>query len=141
MTSDAQKLANRRYYAKVREARMAAMRERAKAQHATRVEYLRANPDALIEAKEKAVEKYYKGVVRNNKKTIDGWLADPDISETFKAFLRVNVLSVVEKGLPKKFLDMCVEHLAIAANPPAQSPGVTLDAAAAHELTGELQGR
>jgi len=141
MVSDAQREANRRYYAKTRETRCAEMRERARKQHANRLEYLREHPEAIEEDRAKSVEKYYKGVVNRNRRTIDGWLADPGISETFKQFLRHNVVSVLDKGLPKKFLDMCWDYCAIAVNPTETIPAQEVDADRNPGITGEAQGR
>ena len=115
MPTEAQRDAQRRYYAKIRDARMAQMRERNAKAKADRLQWLAEHPEGWEEIRAKAVEKYYKGVVRRNRDKIDGWLADPRISETFKAFLRTNVVPVADKGLPKKFLDMCWDHLAIAS--------------------------
>lgn len=129
MTTDAQRLANKKYYAKVREERMEVMRKRAKERTAERIEYLKAHPEEVEALREKAMDKYYKGIVSANKKRIAGWLEDPDICDAFKEFLRQNVLPVIEKGLPKKFLDMCWEHLAIVNAVKSQEtiPGVPVD--------------
>jgi hypothetical protein len=136
MATDAQKLANRRYYEKNREARKEAMRIRNREREAERREYLMAHPEALIESREKAMEKYYRGVIRRNRARIDGWLDDGGLSPVFKEFLRHNVLPILDNGLPPKFLDMCWEHLAIAVNPAQNNPPAEIDAP-----TADGQGR
>lgn len=138
MTTDAQRLANRRYYAKTRETRLVAMRERAKARVAERNQYLIAHPEEAETAKEMASQRYQTAQTNKRRRTIEGWLADPAVSPTFKAFLRTNVLTVVDK-VPKKFLDMC-SHLAIAVNPANLIPGTTVDGSIA-DIVATAQGR
>lgn len=127
MTTESQKVSAKKYYAKVRETRLAQMRERNAKEKEERLQWLRTNPEGWEEIKAAAVDKYYKGLVRRNKDKINRWLEDPGISETFKAFLRVNVIPVTEKGLPKKFLDLCWIHLAIAVNPVNNTPEEVVD--------------
>lgn len=139
MPSDAQRLANRKYYAKTRETRLVAMRERAKARVAERNEYLVAHPEELEAVREASAQRYQMTQTNKRRRTIEGWLEDPKVSPTFKAFLRTNVLTVVDK-LPNKFLDMCLEYLAIAVNPPNLNPGTTVDGTIADSVS-TAQGR
>ena len=122
MTSDAQRASASKYYAKVREARLTQMRERNEKAKEAKLQYLKEHPEGWEEVRAEAVDRYYRGVVKKNKDKINQWLEDPGISETFKAFLRVNVIPVADKGLPKKFLDLCWSHLAIAVNPVNNPP-------------------
>lgn len=142
-TSEAQKLAMKRYYEKNRDTRIAQMRDAYRVREAHHRLYLAEHPEALEEVREKGREKYHQGVERRNRVIIGGWLSDPALSPTFKEFLRHNVLPVVGNGLPKQFLDMCWEHLAIATaeNPPNETPAVEVDASAHAELVGTGQGR
>jgi hypothetical protein len=140
MSSDAQKLANRRYYEKTREARLVAMRERAKARLAERNEYLRQHPEEQEAHREKAVDKYYRGITNQNKRTVEAWLADPDICPTFKAFLRRNVLTVIDT-LPRKFFDICLHKLAIAVFSGNNNPPAEVDVRNITDIVSTAQGR
>ena len=140
MPTDAQRLANRRYYAKTRETRLVAMRERAKTRAAERNEYLMAHPEEREEARAEAAQRYQ--TAQTNKKTrrITEWLEDPGVSPTFKAFLTRNVLPVVER-VSMKFLDICWDTLSIAVNPATILPGLTVDVRAITDATATAQGR
>jgi hypothetical protein len=127
MTSESQKLASQKYYAKVRETRLAQMRERNAKARALQAQADKENPEGWEERRARAVEKYYKGVIKRNKDKINEWLEDPRISATFKEFLRQNVIPVADKGLPKKFLDLCWNHLAIASNSAETLPAPVVD--------------
>lgn len=140
MPTDAQRLANRRYYQKTRATRLVAMRERAKTRAAERNEYLMTHPEELEAIREASAQRYQTAQTNKRRRIIEGWLDDPGVSPTFKAFLRTNVLTVVDR-LPNKFLDMCLEHLAIAVNPAHIIPGWTVDARAVADATDTAQGR
>lgn len=127
MTTEAQKDAMKRYYEKNRDKRKAEMSERAKARTEERRQFLLAHPEELKKEREKGVEKYYKTIENKQRRRIKEWLDDPKICPAFKAFLRENVMPVVDKGLPTKFLPMCWNYLAICVNTPAQNVIVEAD--------------
>lgn len=121
-TSPAQKEANRKYYEKVRDKRVAQMRDAYREREAQRRAFLVEHPEAQEEEREERRERYHQHLERKQRVIIGGWLSDPDLCDPFKGFLRTCVLPAVGKGLPKCFLDMCWEYLAIATpnagNPP-----------------------
>lgn len=127
MVSDAQRLANKKYYEKVRATRMEEMREKARIRAAEHKEYLRTHPEAVEAEREKSREKYHKWLGQNKRKIIKEWLSDEGLCETFKRFLRECVIPVVDDA-PKKLLDMCWEHLAIAVNRQGITPAQEVDA-------------
>jgi hypothetical protein len=86
-------------------------------------EELNNNPEALEVQRQKYADKYYKSIERKNKKTIATILERKDVCNTFKAFLRKNVLPAVDKGLPKSFLKMCWNYCSILENEPKETQG------------------
>jgi len=136
MTSDAQRLANRRYYEKNREARLVAMRERAKARVAERNEYLKEHPEEKEERRKNIDQS------KKNKQRIEKWLSDTSAQQgtpAFKAFLRANVLN--HSSLTKKSLD----HLELLAfgglNPADNIPNRSVDAGDISTIVATAQGR
>jgi hypothetical protein len=131
MTTDAQRKANQKYYAKVCETRRTEMRERAKTRMEQTREYLREHPEE-VEAYQKALrekkERYiYNSKVRRMTTRVDGWLEDPGICSAFKEFLRGCVVPVIGT-VPESFLDTCWDKLAIALKSAEPSPEQTVDA-------------
>jgi len=131
MTTDAQRKANQKYYAKVRDARCSTMRERAKTRAEQTRQYLIEHPEeveayqtALREKKERYI---HNSKVRRMKTKIDGWLEDPGICSAFKEFLRGCVNPVIG-DLPESFLDTCWGKLAIALKSSEPTPEQTVDA-------------
>jgi hypothetical protein len=121
MPTEAQKNAQKRYYAKVRETRLVQMRERAR-ERATEVREMMDDPIVAEEVRLERIERYHRSVTNKKKKKVEEWLEDPGISEVFKSFLRQGVLPVIET-LPKKFLDICWDYCAIVRpNPPEIFP-------------------
>lgn len=120
MVSDAQRLANRRYYEKHRAARLEQMRTKARERAAALRERMNEDPELLEAERARGREQYYLRIERNNRKRISEWLEDPGICDTFKAFLRTNVLPQI-RFIPGAFLDMCWEYLAVyGADIPAE---------------------
>ena len=105
----------KRYYEKHRRERCIEMRERGKEKARARAAYLEDHPEEVEADKEKRSEQYYNGIARANRRRINGWLEDSRICSEFKTFLRSCVLPTVNKGLPKKFLDMCWTYCAIVS--------------------------
>ena len=131
MTTDAQRKANQKYYAKVRDTRRTEMREKAKTRMEQTREYLIAHPEereayqkALREKKERYI---YNSKVRRMTTRVDGWLADPGLCSAFKDFLRGCVVPVIGT-VPESFLDTCWEKLAIALKSADTSPEQMVDA-------------
>jgi len=104
--------AQQRYYLKTRATRVVKMREKAR-KDADKVKEKCANsPEEAEKVRKANQEKYYKSVVNANKRRIQEWLDDKNISPVFKEFLRKNVNPVIN-NIPKQFLDMCWKHLSI----------------------------
>lgn len=116
MVSDAQRMANRKYYEKNREERLGQMRARARERAAALRERMTAEPELIEVERARGREQYYRRIENANRKRINEWLEDPGVSKTFKEFLRLNVLPRIER-VPAAFLDMCWEFLAVAVIP------------------------
>jgi len=117
----------KRYYAKNRDKRRTEMSVRAKERAEERRQYLLAHPEEVEKEREKGADKYYKMIEKQQRRQIKAWIDDPGICPAFKAFLRENVLPVVDKGLPMKFLPMCWNYLSICVNPNTQNVIVGTD--------------
>ncbi len=115
MTTESQRAAMKRYYEKNRRERCLEMRERGREKAAARAAYLEEHPDEAEVEKEKRSDEYYRAIARANKRRITEYLADEGLCAEFKAFLRACVLPTADKGLPKKFLDMCWTYCAIVS--------------------------
>jgi uncharacterized protein with NRDE domain len=130
MTTDAQRRANRKYYEKVRDSRRSEMRERAKTRAEQTREYLREHPEEIEayqkQQREKKEQYIYNGKVKRRKARIDGWLEDPDICQSFKAFLNTCVIPVIG-DISDSFLDTCWSKLAIAVNTQGIFPDAEVD--------------
>lgn len=112
--------AQKRYYEKTRDTRLAQMRERAKERNAEEREACIDNPALLGERRKKFLDKYYAYQSSNTTKQIEAWKADPGVSPTFKSFLKENVEPVKEL-LPRKFFST-LSKLAIAVKPVPEVP-------------------
>lgn len=112
--------AQKRYYDKTRDIRLAQMRERAKERNAEERNACINNPALLEERRKKFLDKYYAYQLSNTTKQIDGWKADPGICDTFKTFLKENV-EPVKASLPRKFFST-LSKLAIAVKPVPEVP-------------------
>jgi hypothetical protein len=77
-----------RYYEKNRAALLERMRERDALRREIKRELLATNPELLEEERERMRAKYHKRVASQVKRQIDDWMADKDVTECFKAFLR-----------------------------------------------------
>ncbi len=115
MTTESQRNAMKKYYETHRQQRCMAMRERNAKRAAERAAYLEDHPEEVEAEKEKKSEQYYNAVSRANRRRINGWLEDERICPAFKTFLRSCVLPTVDKGLPKKLLDLCWNYCAIVS--------------------------
>jgi len=116
--------AQKRYYEKHRDSRLAQMRERAKERNAEEREACIDNPELLEERRKKFLDKYYAYQMSNTTKQIDGWKADPGVCPTFKSFLKENV-EPVKTLLPRKFFST-LSKLAIAVKPVPEVPTNTI---------------
>lgn len=85
--------AYKRYYDKHRVELCEKMRVRDAKRREERRAYLAANPEA-VEAERAAMrEKYKRRIARQVLAQINVWLADKHVTDTFKTFLRMNVLA------------------------------------------------
>ena len=114
-TTEAQKQASSRYYQKNRDRLLVVMRQRAKERAETDAIERAEDPKAVEEYREKLMEKYYRGQNKKKKEMIDLWLLDPDLTPTFKNFLRESVLPVIQ-DVPMSMLKNMWETCAIVKN-------------------------
>jgi len=137
--SDALKEAQSRYYEKVKEQKKEQMRKRAEEKAKEREQRKLKSLEEAKKVKEEDRERYYKNIESYNRRLIEEWLKDKHICPEFKAFLRECVLPVVDKCLPKKFLQTCRSHLTIVCGRKAlESSPVIVDAP---EATPEREAR
>ena len=106
----------KRYYEKNREKRLAEMRERARVRVALLREQIANDPEKAQEARDRAQDKYQRGLIAKQTRLIAEWEADNGICPIFKEFLKTNVKPVLPNGIPMKFFKMCFSHLAIVNN-------------------------
>lgn len=83
----------KRYYDKHRSELCEKMRVRDAKRREERRAYLAANPAAVEAEREKMREKYKRRIARQVLAQINVWLADKHVTDTFKTFLRMNVLA------------------------------------------------
>jgi len=93
------------------------MRTKARERRAEMRENIVETEEQKAERRARGRDKYYRGIELKNRRKIDAWLKDSNISLTFKAFLRQNVLTVVDM-IPASFLETCEEYLSIAVIQP-----------------------
>lgn len=129
--SEALSKAQKAYYERNRDKRLAEMRERAKARNETEKLACENNPDLLKERRAMFLEKYYKYQMADTAKRIKAWREDPGICNTFKDFLKVNV-EPVKTLLPRKFFNT-LSKLDIASKIKEEVPINTIEYAKAEE--------
>jgi hypothetical protein len=83
----------KRYYDKHRTELLEKMRVRDAKRREARAAYLAAHPEAVEAEREKMRDKYKRRIARQVLAQINEWLADKHVAETFKTFLRANVLA------------------------------------------------
>jgi len=103
----------RRYYETNRVAILHRMRERYVAWKIKRDAELEKDPSLWEAEREKATDKYHRRVAKRTKQLIDGWLADSNTSETFKAFLQ----SCLKDDKDKTFTPRTLEQLYAVGGP------------------------
>jgi len=127
--SDALKEAQARYYQKVKEEKKEKMRKCAEERARVKEQRKLKSLEERKKVKEEDRERYYKNIESYNRKLIAEFLQDPHICVEFKAFLRECVEPVVDKCLPKKFLQMCKTYLTIVCGSKGGVlPSVVVDA-------------
>ena len=112
--------AQKAYYERTRDSRLAQMRERARVRNEVEKLACANNPDLLKERRAMFLEKYYKHQMADTARRIANWKADPAINEEFKTFLTVNV-EPVKTLLPRKFFNT-LQKLNIAVKPVVEVP-------------------
>ena len=102
--------AYRRYYAKHRDELCQRMRERDAKRREELKTHLAQHPEDVAKEREKMREKYHRRINKKVKTQINLWLADKHISDSFKDFLRKNVLAAdAYKSLTPKTLNALAE--------------------------------
>ena len=116
--------AQKRYYEKTRDARLAQMRETARIRNIQEKRACEENPELLKVRRAKMLDKYYQHMMRDTEKRIKMWKEDKGICPTFKAFLTENV-EPTKHLLPRKFFTH-LSKCAIALKPVEEHSTITI---------------
>ncbi len=96
--------AQNRYYERNRDKRLEQMREYARNRNTELRAQAECNPVTAQELRAMMAEKYSKWVANKTRRQIDGWLANPAYTATFKEFVR-SCVEPMKDRVSRKFLN------------------------------------